>query len=716
MEVVVFIAIASGLTLSIYKLIDFLLRINLDNKMRLAATMIADQQIEDARNLPYDAVGTTAGIVSGVIPDVQVLGENNEFNVNTFVQYIDDPFDGTYAGETNDDLPTDYKAVKVTVSWQGPFGKDEIITYTNIAPKGLESDFGGGALNILVFDANGLSVEGASIHVENNAISPVVNFDALSDDNGQLLLMGAQASHETYEITVTKDGYSTSYTSPRTTENPNPVKPHVSVLEGARTEISFSIDLLSNLNIRTIQNDYDNWIVNRDNTQRDQINGMAAIADDGNMYFVWQDIRGDGNSFLYLERYPSEDNPAWNNDIKVGNSNLQFNPDIAVTEEGIFFVVWEDQHYSQEDDIYVECIDNNGDDVWADEIRVNSDNTNAVQQNPKIALDNTQSTTTIAWEDMRNGNSDIYIQSLTLGGQKIWSNDILVANASYDENSIDIIFDSENNIIIAWVEDNDISKDIYIQKYDIDGNQLLANNYKIIGTSLDEYYPSLAADDAGNIYLSWTEESAFGLKDIYLAKYDSGLNEQWKSQINIYNQDSNQYDSSTLYFNSNIYVSWTDERGGSQDIYTQKFNLDGKQAWNEDIRLNMNNNNSSQSDSYLFVNSYGPPLACWTDNRNEDLDIYASNFSGPDGQSYVANVPFVITGAKKIYLEPDIYKYSENFTTNSVGEITLSDLEWDSYTIELPEYYTSYDIVMVEPNNPVSLQPNCTQEVKIYLE
>jgi hypothetical protein len=129
----------------------------------------------------------------------------------------------------------------------------------------------------------------------------------------------------------------------------------------------------------------------------------------------------------------------------------------------------------------------------------------------------------------------------------------------------------------------------------------------------------------------------------------------------------------------------------------------------------MNNDSSNQSGSYLIVNSFGPPLACWADNRNGDLDIYASNFAGADEQIPLANISLIINGDKKIYTSPDVYKYSESVSTNSQGELVISGLEWDSYLIRLPSG-SPYSIVAVEPSSPVVLLPNTTQKVKIYLK
>src|SRR6185369_2095173 len=60
-------------------------------------------------------------------------------------------------------------------------------------------------------------------------------------------------SNQSYQITVTKNGYSTDKTyPPGGAGNPNPTKPHATVLLQQLTQTSFSIDALSNLTIKSV--------------------------------------------------------------------------------------------------------------------------------------------------------------------------------------------------------------------------------------------------------------------------------------------------------------------------------------------------------------------------------------------------------------------------------------------------------------------------------
>ncbi len=250
-EVLVGIAILVLVSVALFSLFDFTLRVLWENKARLGAQAIANQHIELARNLPYSDVGTVGGIPSGTIDAVKNVTLNKiSYTVKTAVIYIDDPFDGTLGGDPNDSLPTDYKRIRVEISWPFRLSSKPVVFLSDIAPNGIESETGGGTLRITAINASGLPVPQANVHIENNLLDPQVNVDLLTNDNGQVILPGALASVEGYEVTVTKSGYSTDKTYSVDPINlPTPIKPHLTVVEGSVTDSTFSIDVLSDVNV-----------------------------------------------------------------------------------------------------------------------------------------------------------------------------------------------------------------------------------------------------------------------------------------------------------------------------------------------------------------------------------------------------------------------------------------------------------------------------------
>lgn len=217
-------------------------------RVRHTARLLANERMEEARNLSYDNLGTSGGIPSGPIAQEEIVGLGGlDFTVKTTIVYVDDPFDGEAPVDT---LATDYKRIRVDVSWGGAFtsGKRPVILVSDIVPKGVETSAGGGTLSILVFNAEGGTIGGAEVRIVNSDVAPAVDLTNITDSFGRVLLPGAPVSVGGYKITVTKSDYSTDRTYGEE-EVANPTKPHLSVLEGEVTEASFAIDRVSSLTI-----------------------------------------------------------------------------------------------------------------------------------------------------------------------------------------------------------------------------------------------------------------------------------------------------------------------------------------------------------------------------------------------------------------------------------------------------------------------------------
>lgn len=251
LEALISISVFVLVSASVFQAYSLLIETARISRLRLSATLVANEEMEIARNLPYESIGTVGGIPNGVLLQSKVVEKDgSKFNVTTSVRNVDDPFDGTIGGEPNDSSPADYKLVDVSVLCVGCDESKKIKIVTNIAPKGLETTSNNGALFINVFDALGNPVSGANVSISNNIVSPTININETTDNNGSLQLVDVPPSNQDYSISVSKSGYSSDMTyDPNSPVNPNPTKPHATVAERQVTQISFSIDRSSTLNV-----------------------------------------------------------------------------------------------------------------------------------------------------------------------------------------------------------------------------------------------------------------------------------------------------------------------------------------------------------------------------------------------------------------------------------------------------------------------------------
>lgn len=223
------------------------------SKHRLGAVALANQKMEIIRSLDYENIGTTNGVPAGdLLEDETVQVNNTAYEVHTFVQYVDDSFDGTLGGSPNDLVPNDYKRVRLEVSWGGGSEAETIAVATSITQQGVEQAAGGGILSINILDSEGNGVSGATVRIVNGSVSPAVDVTTSTDSSGNLFLIGAPSSSQGYQVTFSKSGYygSTTY-APYPTTSFNPTDVHASVVDAVVNQATYVMDRDADLELAT---------------------------------------------------------------------------------------------------------------------------------------------------------------------------------------------------------------------------------------------------------------------------------------------------------------------------------------------------------------------------------------------------------------------------------------------------------------------------------
>ncbi len=229
-----------------------IIQLSYHNKAKLSALSLMNEQMEFIRNFKYDSIGTINGIPSGPIPQIENITLNGvDYTRRVLIKYIDAPQDGLGINDTNG-ITADYKKVKIEVSWNSDGGVKKVFSVSNFAPNGIETLSGGGTLVIDVINSLGVPVVGANVHIVNNSLNPIVSVNTFTNIDGQVVFPGSPAG-SSYEITVTKTGYSTAKTYNVSTANPNPNPGDLSVLKSKTTTSTFQIDLLSSKTVKTYE-------------------------------------------------------------------------------------------------------------------------------------------------------------------------------------------------------------------------------------------------------------------------------------------------------------------------------------------------------------------------------------------------------------------------------------------------------------------------------
>ena len=253
-EVIVAIAVFVLFSIGVYEGIRYLYKIVFMSRLRIIETSILAEKMEIIRNVPYASVGLVSGVPSGVFYHTTTTVRNGiNFTLTTYIRNIDDSYDDMATGTTpKDTSPADYKLVQLEIIAPNSLQAKAVSLTTIVAPKGLEGSSDNGSLFINVFDATGLALTGASVHVVNSSTNPVTVVDDVTDNDGMLRIIDVPTGTKKYYIYVTKSGYSADYSVTTTASNPSPTKPYSTVVKQTVTDISFSVDRVGAINMNTI--------------------------------------------------------------------------------------------------------------------------------------------------------------------------------------------------------------------------------------------------------------------------------------------------------------------------------------------------------------------------------------------------------------------------------------------------------------------------------
>jgi type II secretory pathway pseudopilin PulG len=251
-EVIIVSSIVTMVFGALFASFQYSLKLITLSRAKQSAMSIANDRMEFFRSLPYDNVGTISGFPLGTIPQNSTTTLNGiDFAERVQVSYVDDPADGVGGSDANL-ITTDYKRVRLEYRWNVGGLEGSIVSISNIVPRSIETNVGGGTARINVIDENSVLLPGARVRLFNSTLGYDVT---VNSDLAGVALFSVPAGGD-YEVSVSGpiggNDYSTDQTYVATTSNPNPVTVPFTVLESDISTLTFQIGQLSNLSIKLL--------------------------------------------------------------------------------------------------------------------------------------------------------------------------------------------------------------------------------------------------------------------------------------------------------------------------------------------------------------------------------------------------------------------------------------------------------------------------------
>ena len=236
---------------------------------------------------------------------------------------------------------------------------------------------------------------------------------------------------------------------------------------------------------------FSNHRVDHDLTNSRQTNPSIALKNE-KINIVWEDKRNGAWDVYYS--YSTDKGATFSNEIKVNNATTNVNdffrlsPTIAINGE--IYVSWHDNRNGNYDIFFSKSIDGT---YFEEDIKINDDLGSDYQLYPVITFDNK---IYVAWQDLRNGNWDIYAGISTDG---ITWNNICIDNNTSDQINPSIAHGSD--AYVAWQDLRNGDWDIYASNI----NDIAS--VEVIKKNKNQHYPSISIGK--NIYVAWQDENNF---------------------------------------------------------------------------------------------------------------------------------------------------------------------------------------------------------------
>jgi hypothetical protein len=238
----------------------------------------------------------------------------------------------------------------------------------------------------------------------------------------------------------------------------------------------------------------------------------------------------------------------------------------------------------------------------------------------------------VSWVDYRNGNADIYYNNSPDGGATWQATDFRIdtGDPSGASDSINVQMSCfMNNVCIAWEDYRNGLSDIYFNCSPDGGATWPASDTRIDtgdtpGTS-DSFTPQIV-NLGNNVYVVW-EDYRNGKGDI-LFNFSGDLGETWLvNPIRLDTGDTPGTNDSTnpqmSCFTSNVHVVWMDVRNGFSDIYYNSSTNYGTSWQASDTRIDTGDNPGANDSSSPQISCFSSnAFIAWEDYRNGLSDIY----------------------------------------------------------------------------------------------
>jgi hypothetical protein len=368
-----------------------------------------------------------------------------------------------------------------------------------------------------------------------------------------------------------------------------------------------------------------NGRLNTDITMGWQGDPSSAMRPDGRFLFCWEDRRDIGNSDLFAQRFSAAGTRLGDN-FRVSDSAAGGDQSMSgawVSPGGTALVAWDDRRFGLTGDIFAQFLDADGTPLDTN-FRVNDDPVGSANQyEPEVSGDSS-GRFVVAWMDGRGQGMvdwNVFCQRFNSQGQRVGGNVQVTADTSIQWTP-DVACGVGGEFVVTWDDVRNGNWDVYGQRYGSDGSPR-GQNFRVNDDngSASQHGSGVAVNKYGEFVVVWTD-GRNGEDDVYGRRYDAGGVPQGLSfRLNDVSTGSQLNPSIEARPDGGYWVVWADARSGNHDIYCQRLNRSGSKV-GDGFRISDDRASSLQRCPSVGMDVNGSLCIVWEDERNGNADIY----------------------------------------------------------------------------------------------
>lgn len=349
-----------------------------------------------------------------------------------------------------------------------------------------------------------------------------------------------------------------------------------------------------------------------------QINSDITTLDDGSYIIAWYD-GGNAGAGIYTQRYDAAGNKIGGETSAVASLGAYVHK-VAGLPDGGYVIVWDRGEWN---DISLQRFDASGNKV-GDEIRVNSTEASG-QFDPDVAvLDD--GGYVVSWTSWHEGNwTGIYAQRYDASGNTVGGEIHVNAITKGLQESPAITALNDGGYLITWVS---LEKNICAQRYDEAGAAV--GDQTRVNTSDGEFRidPAVTVLSDGGYVISWWERFLGGSDRVYFQRYDAtGDAVGGETRVGDVSDDLQFEPAITALANGGFVLTWDGADGISAQLYDAAGNAVGGE-----LRVSATPGESARSEvTALEDGGFAITWTNWNTDGDE-ISVYTRRFDA-NGES-----------------------------------------------------------------------------------